>query len=73
MWAMLLITGATDGQARCSAISLLEIVCYLPTVHSALEKKTFFFFFASALGYRLQDFQEKSSYPRGDVMFILGP
>lgn len=71
MWAMLLITGATDGQARCSAISLLEIVCYLPAVHSALEKKNIFF--TSALGYRLQDFQEKPSYPREDFMFILGP
>lgn len=66
---MLLITGATDGQARCSEISLLEIICYLPAVYSVLEKNVL----TSASGYRLQDFQEKPSYPQGDVTFILGP
>lgn len=57
------------GQMQCDfspGNRLLSARCAL----SAWKKNIFF---TSALGYRLQDFQEKPSYPRGDVMFILGP
>lgn len=40
---MLLIYRTTDGQAKCTVISLLKIVCYLPAVHWALKKNHFDF------------------------------